>query len=64
MSSIKEIKETEARIELLRQKVSRIPYLDPIDLRYRSRVRVPVPTTRAVMFCLMDVSGSMDEGRK
>jgi uncharacterized sporulation protein YeaH/YhbH (DUF444 family) len=25
---------------------------------------VPVPTSKAVMFCLMDVSGSMDEGRK
>jgi uncharacterized sporulation protein YeaH/YhbH (DUF444 family) len=25
---------------------------------------VPVPTTKAVMFCLMDVSGSMDEARK
>jgi hypothetical protein len=42
----------------------RIPYLDPIDLRYRNRVRLPVPTTKAVMFCLMDVSGSMDEARK
>jgi uncharacterized sporulation protein YeaH/YhbH (DUF444 family) len=60
----KEIKETEAQIELLRAKVARIPYLDPIDLRYRSRVRVPVPTSKAVMFCLMDVSGSMDEARK
>ena len=27
-------------------------------------MRVPVPTSKAVMFCLMDVSGSMDEGRK
>ena len=52
------------RIELLRGRVERIPYLDPIDLRYRSRVRVPVPTSKAVMFCLMDVSGSMDESRK
>ena len=60
----REIKEIEARIALLRQKVARIPYLDPIDLRYRSRVRVPVPTSKAVMFCLMDVSGSMDESRK
>jgi hypothetical protein len=60
----REIHETERLIELLRQKVARIPYLDPIDLRYRSRVRVPVPTTKAVMFCLMDVSGSMDESRK
>ena len=43
----------------LRARVERIPYLDPIDLRYRSRVKVPVPTSKAVMFCLMDVSGSM-----
>jgi uncharacterized protein len=48
----------------LRARVERIPYLDPIDLRYRSRIKVPVPTSKAVMFCLMDVSGSMDEGRK
>ena len=48
----------------LRGRVERIPYLDPIDLRYRNRVRVAVPTSKAVMFCLMDVSGSMDEGRK
>ncbi len=54
----------EARIEALRSRLSRIPYLDPIDLRFRSRVRVPVPSTKAVMFCLMDVSGSMDEARK
>jgi len=27
-------------------------------------VRLPVPTAKAVMFCLMDVSGSMDEARK
>jgi hypothetical protein len=54
----------EARIAVLRNKVARIPFLDPIDLRFRNRVRVPVPTSKAVMFCLMDVSGSMDEGRK
>jgi len=53
-----------ARIEALKNRLARIPYLDPIDLRFRSRVRVPVPTTKAVMFCLMDVSGSMDEARK
>ncbi len=59
-----EIPALEAEIEALRARLSRIPYLDPIDLRYRSRVRVPVPTSKAVMFCLMDVSGSMDEARK
>jgi uncharacterized protein len=52
------------RIEELRARLGRIPYLDPIDLRFRNRVKVPVPTSKAVMFCLMDVSGSMDEGRK
>jgi uncharacterized sporulation protein YeaH/YhbH (DUF444 family) len=51
-------------IEKLERRLSRIPYLDPIDLRYRNRVRVPQPVSRAVMFCVMDVSGSMDEGRK
>jgi uncharacterized sporulation protein YeaH/YhbH (DUF444 family) len=59
-----EIPDLELEIEALRAKLARIPYLDPIDLRYRSRVRVPVPTAKAVMFCLMDVSGSMDEARK
>jgi len=58
------IKELEAAIAALRGRIARIPYLDPIDLRYRSRIRVPVPTSKAVMFCLMDISGSMDEGRK
>jgi uncharacterized sporulation protein YeaH/YhbH (DUF444 family) len=59
-----EIPPLELKIEALRARLKRIPYLDPIDLRFRSRVRVPVPTTKAVMFCLMDVSGSMDEARK
>ena len=27
-------------------------------------MKLPVPTAKAVMFCLMDVSGSMDEARK
>ncbi|MDQ6684651.1 MAG: YeaH/YhbH family protein [Pseudomonadota bacterium] len=56
--------ELEAQIEALRLRLDRIPYLDPIDLRFRNRVRQPVPLAKAVMFCLMDVSGSMDEARK
>ena len=51
-------------VRLLRSRIQRIPFLDPIDLRFRNRVKVPVPTSRAVMFCVMDVSGSMDEARK
>jgi len=59
-----QIEELEERVAALRTRLERIPYLDPIDLRFRNRVKVPVPTSKAVMFCLMDVSGSMDEGRK
>ena len=59
-----EIAQLEARIAHLQGRIQAIPYLDPIDLRYRSRIKVPVPTTQAVMFCVMDVSGSMDEQRK
>ena len=33
-------------------------------MRYNNRVKVEQPTTQAVMFCLMDVSGSMDETKK
>ena len=51
-------------IEALRGASRRIPFFDPFDLRYRNRVKVPVPTAKAAMFCLMDVSGSMDEARK
>ncbi len=58
------IKQLLDEIEQLKGRVERIPFLDPIDLRFRSRVKVPVPTSKAVMFCLMDVSGSMDEARK
>jgi uncharacterized sporulation protein YeaH/YhbH (DUF444 family) len=60
----KEMEDIEARLQHLYGKLKGIPFLDPIDLRFRSRVKVPVPTSKAVMFCLMDVSGSMDEGRK
>ena len=59
-----EVSQTEARIEELRRTAKHVPYIDPIDLRYRNRVRTPVPSAKAVMFCLMDVSGSMDEARK
>jgi len=61
---LERIKELQGAVAALRARIARIPYLDPIDLRYRSRIRVPVPTSKAVMFCLMDISGSMDESRK
>ena len=54
----------QAQIETLRHRLQKIPFLDPFDLRYRNRVKVPLPVSKAVMFCLMDVSGSMNEARK
>ncbi|NMG43368.1 DUF444 family protein [Aromatoleum toluvorans] len=48
----------------LRAKIDAIPFIDSFDLRYNNRIRVPKPTTQAVMFCVMDVSGSMDEEKK
>jgi uncharacterized sporulation protein YeaH/YhbH (DUF444 family) len=50
-----------ARLEY-RSKI--IPYIDPVDVRYNRFERVPRPNTEAVMFCLMDVSGSMTEAMK
>jgi uncharacterized sporulation protein YeaH/YhbH (DUF444 family) len=58
------VERARAEVDALRARLARVPFLDPIDLRYRHRVRDPLPTSKAVMFCLMDVSGSMDESRK
>ena len=41
-----------------------IPYIDPLDVRYRRFEPQPKPVAQAVMFCLMDVSGSMTEHMK
>ena len=53
-----------ARLDRLRHKTLRIPYIDPIDVRYRQFEPAPRPIAQAVMFCLMDVSGSMTEAMK
>src|SRR5882724_3276391 len=56
--------ELAAEIEALRAKARRIPFIDPIDIRFRRFETVPKPVAQAVMFCLMDVSGSMSEHMK
>jgi len=48
----------------LQARASGIPYLDKTDLRFHNTVKHPQPITQAVMFCLMDVSGSMTEHMK
>lgn len=52
------------QISTLRQRITKVPFLDKIDLRYQNRIQVPLPSSQAVMFCLMDVSGSMDQFKK
>jgi uncharacterized protein len=52
------------RLDALRRKRSRVAYLDPVDLRFRRFEPFPKPVAQAVMFCLMDVSGSMTEPTK
>jgi uncharacterized protein len=46
------------------RRIKLIPYVDPVDVRYNRFEKIPKPNTQAVMFCLMDVSGSMSERMK
>ena len=61
---------SDARIGVLRERIEEIrrkkppPFVDTFDLRFVNRIQQPQPTTQAVMFCIMDVSGSMDAARK
>lgn len=59
-----QVKALEEEIARLKANVRRIPFIDEIDLRYRQHVKQPKPATSAVMFCLMDVSGSMTQMHK
>jgi uncharacterized sporulation protein YeaH/YhbH (DUF444 family) len=56
--------ELEEQIASLRDRLGAIPFLDDVDIRYHRHNKEPVPHSRAVMFCLMDVSGSMDQATK
>lgn len=48
----------------LRERIARVPFIDTFDLRYKNYEKRPEPSSQAVMFCLMDVSGSMDQATK
>ena len=52
-------KELEEEIELVKKQILTIPFFEDLDLRYNNFEKVPLPATSAVMFCIMDVSGSM-----
>jgi uncharacterized protein len=59
-----ELARLHAALDALRSRSRRVPYIDPIDLRYRRFQPVPKPVSQAVMFCLMDTSASMTEHMK
>jgi hypothetical protein len=58
------LEEVREALRVIDHKLKAIPFLDEIDIRYRRHEQVPVPVSQAVMFCLMDVSGSMGEWEK
>lgn len=51
-------------IEELKRRQRAVPFIDPVDIRYNRYDPKPEPKTKAVMFCLMDVSGSMGQHEK
>ena len=53
-----------AELDRLERKQRRIAYVDPVDIRFNRFDAQPIPNVKAVMFCLMDVSGSMGEREK
>jgi uncharacterized sporulation protein YeaH/YhbH (DUF444 family) len=60
-----------AKISALKERLAKanakrkwVGFIDPIDVRFNSFTEQPTPTSQAVMFCLMDVSGSMGEREK
>jgi uncharacterized sporulation protein YeaH/YhbH (DUF444 family) len=52
------------QISELKQAIRRVPFIDSFDLKYKNYERRAQPSSQAVMFCLMDVSGSMDQATK
>ena len=49
------------QIEALVQAIKRMPFIDEFDLKYNNLIKIPLPSSKAVMFCIMDVSGSMGQ---
>jgi uncharacterized sporulation protein YeaH/YhbH (DUF444 family) len=59
-----ERKTLELELERKQRRTGLIPWIDPLDVRYKRFDAIPKPVAQAVMFCLMDVSGSMTEHMK
>lgn len=58
------VAELKAEVERLEKRIEAIPFIDTYDLRYHQLAAQPQPSSQAVMFCVMDVSGSMTQNHK
>lgn len=58
------IMEMREEIDRLRGKIQARPFIDSHDSVYRAYTKQPKPVSQAVMLCIMDTSGSMDQLKK
>ena len=62
--ALQRLAELRVEIQQLERRQRTVAFIDPLDLRYKRFEPKPEPRTKAVMFCLMDVSGSMGQHEK
>jgi len=60
-NNLDKINELKSNILSLEEKIKKVPFIDTFDIKYRNIIKEPVPSSKAVMFCVMDVSGSMTQ---
>jgi uncharacterized protein len=63
-TNVARIAELRDEISKLKLRLEKIPFIDTFDLRYNHHIKVAKPSAQAVMFCIMDVSGSMSQATK
>ncbi len=63
-ASAERIMALQEQIDALKNRIAKVPFIDTFDLRFNNFAKREIPTSQAVMFCLMDVSGSMDQATK
>lgn len=61
---VAKIAQLREEISKLKIRLEKIPFIDTFDLRYNHHIKVAKPSAQAVMFCIMDVSGSMSQSTK
>ena len=59
-----QIRTLKLKIDKLKTRLKRIPWIDEVDLKFNQHIKLALPNISAVMFCLMDISGSMSKMHK